>query len=242
MFPSQAALADAIGCARNTVSRAVRTATHLFGEMWIDRLVRPVMHEFTIRSAERLAQALADDGRHGAARRRAKDLVPGALSAGQLHEALFGAPESSRRTVFVRRGGKRGRGPVAARIERDEAGNWSVNVRAHEQSPADMAELAEHIEAVLAAETSPAGGVRLGRRLAGLLTAEAAAKASQSWLEGCVWAAARGSGLDWDRWRCAGVAQALRAQRGGWERAVARAVGGREGDAPGSPGTGTGKS
>ena len=237
VFPSQAALADALGCHRGTVSRGVRSAEILFGEGWIDRLVRPVMHQFTVRSAQRLALALADDDRRALARRRARDLVPGTLEAGQIHDALFGERRTSRDTVYVRRGANTGRGPVTARIERDDAGNWSVNVRAHDQSPADMAELAEQVEAVLAQETAPAGGVRLGRRLVAQLSAEDAKRADQAWLEGFVFAAARASGLDWDRWRCLAVAQALRDQRGGWEHAVVRAVGGRAADPAGFPGT-----
>lgn len=60
-----------------------------------------------------------------------------------------------------------------------------------------QAELAEHVEAVLAAETKTAAGVRLGRGLAATLTAEEAKDADRVWLEGCVWAAARASGLEW---------------------------------------------
>ena len=115
---------------------------------------------------------------------------------------------------------------VAARIDRDENGSWSVHVRAHEQSPAQLVELAERVEAVLAAETASVAGVRLGRRLAATLTAEDAKDVDRAWLEGCVWSAARASGLDWDRWRCAAVADVLRTQAEGWELAVVRAVGG----------------
>ena len=60
VFRNQSALAHALGCHRGTVSRAARTVTNLFGEPWIERLVRPAMHEFSVRSAERLAQAMAD--------------------------------------------------------------------------------------------------------------------------------------------------------------------------------------
>ena len=126
---------------------------------------------------------------------------------------------------------------VTARIERDKAGGWSINVRPHSQTPADMAELAERVEALLAAQTAPAAGVRLGRRLVTLLTAEEANNADQAWLEGFLLAAAHASGLDWDRWRCMAVAQALRDQRGGWEHAVVRAIGGREASPAGAPST-----
>ena len=97
-----------------------------------------------------------------------------------------------------------------------------------------MAELAEQVEGVLAAETAPASGVRLGRRIAAQLTAEEARDANQSWLEGCLWASARASGLEWDRWRCVAAAQVLRTQERGWERAVAQAIGGADSDASGS--------
>lgn len=236
VFRNQSALAGALGCHRGTVSRAIRTASLLFGETWIDRLVRPVMHEFSVRSADRLAQALADPDDCARAKVRARDVVPGTLAAAQLYEALFGAREVRRETVYVRRGNNTGRGPVTARIERDQSGGWSVNVRPHEQSPADMAELAEQVEALLAAQTASAAGVRLGRRIVARLTADEAKSASQSWLEGWLHAAAQACGLEWDRWRCASVAEALRTQRGGWERAVVRAIGGREGDPGGSAG------
>ena len=224
VFHSQYALAAALGCHRGTVSRAVRAATVLFGERWIERLVRPVMHQFTGRSFARLAEAVSDETRAPLARERARAIVTGALSAHQLYDSLFGVQESTRETVFERRGKSGGTGFVAARIERDATGGWQVRVRPHEQSAAEMAELAEQVEALLAAETEPASGVRLGRRLAALLSPEIAKSADRSWLEGCVWAAAQSSGVDWDRWRCMAVAEALRTQQGGWERAVVRAI------------------
>ena len=117
-------------------------------------------------------------------------------------------------------------GMVAAKIQCSDAGAWAVSVRPHEQTPAEAAELAEQVEALLAEQTSQASGVRLGRRLATALTADEARESQRGWLEGCLWAMARGSGLDWDRIRCAVVADALRQQRDGWQAAVARAVGG----------------
>ena len=112
--------------------------------------------------------------------------------------------------------GRAGSGVVVARIDRDQAASWSVRVRGHEQTPAKFAELAEHVEAVLAEEAGSAAGVRLGRCLAATLTPEDAKESDRSWLEGCIWSAARASGLAWDRWRCAAVAEALRTQREGW--------------------------
>ena len=230
VFVNQSALAGAMGCHRGTVSRAVRTARALLVESWIDRLVRPVMHQFTGRSADRLADACADPSRRKAAKRWARRLHPG-VSADSLYKHLFaeGAAPSRRETVFVRRKGRAGGGVVAAKIERDGEGGFSVNVRAHEQTPAELAELAEQIDALVIAETAGAGNVRLGRRLAGSLTAQQAKDVHRSWLEGCIWAAARATGLDWDQWRCAVAADVLRAQQDGWERAMVQAV--REPDA-----------
>ena len=236
VFVSQSALAAEIGCHRGTVSRAVRTATALFAEEWLARLVRPVMHEFTGRSADRLADAYALGTRAAAARRRARELEPGEVGARHLFDALY-APRGERdrwETVFVRRKGRAGGGVVAAKIQRSEAGGWEVSVRPHEQTLAEAAELAEQVEVLLAAATAEASGVRLGRRLATSLTAEQAKDAQRPWLEGCVWAMARASGLDWDRWRCAAVADMLRNQRSGWERAVARAVGGTDANPAGT--------
>ena len=231
VFKNQSALAAQLGCHRGTVSRAMRTATALLGERWIERLVRPVMHEFSGRSADRLADACADETRREAARRRGRTLRPG-VPAGSLYNLLFTGEgvESPRQTVFVRRKGQAGGGVVAAKIERDGAGGFSVNVRPHEQTPSELAELAEQIEALIAAETGAASGIRLGRRLAALLTPEEAKDVTRSWLEGCIWAAARASGLAWDQWRCAAVAEVLRNQQGGWELAMVRAIGGSDAD------------
>ena len=236
VFESQSALAEELGCHRARVSRALKTASVLFGEPWIERLVRPVMHEFAGRAADRLAEASADETRRTKAIPRAERLDPGDVTADGLYRHLFAEPDrpERRKPVFVRWKGRAGGGAVAARIDRDETGNWSVNVRAHEQSPAQQAELAEQVEAVLAAETEAAAGVRLGRRLAAALTPEDARDSDRAWLEGCIWSAARASGLEWDRWRCAAVAEVLRTQQEGWEMAVVRAVGGPEGK-PGGP-------
>lgn len=227
VFSNQSALAVDLGCHRGTVSRAIRTVTALFDEEWLERLVRPVMHEFTQRSADRLADACADATQRRRARRRARDLTPGLVSAHDLYEALFGKDRATRtrETVFLRRRGRAGGGVITAKIERDGTGGFNVAARPHEQSLADLAELAEQVEALLSAETSAAAGVRLGRRLVASLTADEAKSSDRSWLEGCVWSAARASGLEWDRWRCAAVADVLRTQPDGWERAVARAIG-----------------
>ena len=235
VFESQSALAEELGCHRARVSRALKTASVLFGEPWIERLVRPVMHEFAGRAADRLAEACADEVRRVKAIPRAELEDPDDVTADGLYKCLFAEPDrpERRKPVFVRWKGRAGSGVVAARIDRDEAGNWSVKVRAHEQSPAQQAELAEQVEAVLACETEAAAGVRLGRRLAATLTPEDAKESDRGWLEGCVWSAARASGLEWDRWRCAAVAEVLRTQREGWEMTVVRAVGGVGADSRG---------
>ena len=233
VFSTGAELAESLGCHRGTVARAVRTAKALFGEPWIEQLVSPVMHQFSGRSADRLADACAKGWRRSEAMQRARKLVPGNVPAGELYQVLFGkaAVASPRQTMFERRRGQGGGGgAVAARIERDGQGAFSVRVRAHEQDEADLAELAEQLEALIALETASASAVRLGRRLVALLTAEEAKTVDRAWLEGCVWTAARATGLTWDRWRCAAVANTLRAQRGGWERAVVEAVRGAHGE------------
>ena len=185
------------------------------------------MHEFTGRSADRLADAYALGMRAAAARRRAEELDPGQVGALHLHEALFAAEGERVRweTVFVRRKGRAGGGVVAAKIQRSEAGGWEVSVRPHEQTPAEAAELAEQVEKLLAAETAQASGVRLGRRLAASLTADEAKAAQRGWLEGCLWAMAQASGIEWDRWRCAAARHAAHATR--WLGAGRGARGGR---------------
>lgn len=241
VFPSQSSLADDLGCHRGTVSRGVRTVTTLFGEAWIERLVHPVMHEFTGRSADRLADALSDANTRRRARRRAAKLTPGTVSAPALYAALIGeAPPRTDggETLFERRRGRGRGGAIAAKIERDGNGGFSVSVRPHNQTPAELAELAEEVTALLAIETAPAAGVRLGRMLTASLSPDEARETDQAWLEGCIWASARASGLDWDRWRCMAAAQTLRTQPVGWERAVVRVIGGREADPGGTPDNG----
>ena len=129
VFVNQSTLAAALGCHRGTVSRGVLTAKALLGERWIERLVRLVMHEFTGRSANRLADACADAARREAAKRRARNLQPG-VSASSLYKRLFGdgAEPAGRETVFVRRKGRAGGGVVAAKIERDGEGGFTVSV------------------------------------------------------------------------------------------------------------------
>lgn len=230
VFKNQSVLAREIGCHRGTVARAVRTSRALFAEEWLARLVRPVMHEFTGRAADRLADAYANELRRHEARRRAQGLSPGQVPALSLYDALFGKAlertQSNWRTVFVRRrGGGRGGGAVAAQIQRSEVGGWSVTVRAHEQSPADQAELAEQVDALVRAETAEGARVRLGRRLAASLTPDDARDAERSWLEGCVWAWASTMGLEWDRLQCAVAAEILRTQPRGWQQAVVQVIG-----------------
>ena len=235
VFANQSALAVELGCHRARVSRALKTASVLLGEGWIERLVRPVMHEFAGRAADRLAEACVDETRRTEAMRRAKSVDLGDVTAEGLYKLLFAEADQPerRKPAFVRWKGRAGSGVVAARIDRDEAGNWSVKVRAHEQTPAQVAELAEQVEAVLAAESASAAGVRLGCRLAATLTPEEARVAERSWLEGCIWSAARASGLEWDKWRCAAVAEVLRTQGEGWELALVRAIGGAGADPAG---------
>ena len=56
VFGSQSALAEQLGCYRSTVSRPLKTVCVLLGEEWIERLVRPVMHEHWGRAADRCRQ------------------------------------------------------------------------------------------------------------------------------------------------------------------------------------------
>ncbi len=223
VFANQSVLAAEIGCHRGTVARAVRTSRALFSEQWLARLVRPVMHEFSGRAADRLADTVASGTGINEARRRARAFSPGQVPANALHEALFGTARQAARpqTVFERRRGTGGGGgAVAARILRDDRGGWSVTVKPHEQTTADLAELAEEVEALIQAETAAAAAVRLGRKLAASLSPEDAVKAHRSWLEGCLWVWAHELGLDWDGMRCAVAAEILRTQPEGWQNAI----------------------
>ena len=237
VFASQSALAAEIGLHRSTLARALRTSRALFAEDWLWRLVRPVMHEFSQRGADKLADACEVEMRRREARRRASKLSPGQVPAQSLYDALFGkTPERERwRTVFMRRRGRGGGGgAVAAKIQRNRAGGWSVAVKAHEQSPAELAELAEQVDALVQSETAAGAGVRLGRKLAASLSPEDAKTAQRDWLEGCIWAWAHSVGLQWDGLRCALAAELLRTQPEGWQKAVAQAIGGPDADPGGA--------
>ena len=226
VFPSQSALAADIGCHRGTVARAVRTARALFSEEWLAGLVRPVMHQFSGRSADRLADAVSAGRGLAEARRRARKLSPGHVPASYLYDALYGKARSApiAQTLYERRRGKGGGGGVvAARILRDRQGGWSVTVKPHQQSPADLADLAEQVESLVQAETAAGTPVRLGRRIAASLSPEEVGSVPRSWLEGCVWAWANALGLNWDGMRCAVIAEILRTQPKGWEQAVVEA-------------------
>ena len=226
VFPSQSALASDIGCHRATVARAARTARALFSEEWLASLVRPVMHQFSGRSADRLADAVSSGRGLAEARRRARTLSPGHIRASSLYEALYGKARSGpiAQTLYERRRGKGGGGgAVAARILTDRQGGWSVTVKPHQQSPADLADLAEQVESLVQAETAAGTPVRLGRRIAASLSPEEVGNVPRSWLEGCVWAWANALGLNWDGMRCAVVAETLRTQPKGWEQAVVEA-------------------
>ena len=75
---------------------------------------------------------------------------------------------------------------------------------------------------MLAAETATGGVVRLGSRIVVTLTPEDAKDSDRAWLEGAFGQRPEASGLEWDRWRCAAVAEVVRTQREDWELAVVR--------------------
>ena len=231
VFSTQQALANALGVHRATVSRAVRGAEALLGEAWLRRLVEPVLREINVRTMHRMTDALAETGRAALARERASALRPGTLSGSSLYNALFGSTgPSGRETLYVDHATDSGRRVVRARVERRPNGGWLVDVRTPQTSADEMAMLAEHVEALLNRYAASASSVRLGRKLVEMLRPHEAQAAHREWLEGCVWTAARASGLTWDRWRCAAAAEVLRAQPEGWERAVVAAIGTADGE------------
>lgn len=95
------------------------------------------------------------------------------------------------------------------RLHRDGGGGWSVRVKPHEQSDADRVELANAAERLVREECGIAGEDDVRRRLAAWLPARVAKGADPEWLSGCVWAAARASGVKWSRDRCAAEAAEL---------------------------------
>ena len=72
-------------------------------EEWIAQLVRPVMHQFTGRSADRLADSLPTPVEGRRAKRRARSLALGELSARRLVNELLAEPSVVRETVYSRR-------------------------------------------------------------------------------------------------------------------------------------------
>ena len=115
VFPSQSELANDLGCHRARNSRGVRAATTLLGEEGLAGLVLPAMHEFTGRSAFRLADALENPARRHRAQARAEDLEAGTVPAHLPHDALLGdtSERPARDIVFLRRKGRSGYGETA---------------------------------------------------------------------------------------------------------------------------------
>ena len=234
VFENQVSLASAIGFHPGTVSRAVRAASVLFGDEWIDRLVRPVMHDFSVRAANRLTEALLDADQ-GRARQEARAGPYAGNGAGQrapqsparpAHAATRDRLRAPRQIRHPRRRGGQDRTRRRRRLDRRGASARAVS-RGH--GGACRAGRGGAGDGDGPRERSPAGSPA-GVHAQPPTTPR---NANQAWLEGCVWAAAHASGLDWERWRCAGVAEALRSQRGGWERAVVHAVGGKRSDPSG---------
>lgn len=157
--------AESLGCHRVTVARAARTAKALFDESWI---AQPVTGD---------AIVLRSFG----GPQRARKLMPGNLSVGQLYAALFGNRVGRADVPDFSSSGVQPSGDGVDRARR--AGSFSVRVRAHEQDAEGLAELAEKLEALMALETVPASPVRLGRPVAALLTAEEGKTVDLTWLE-----------------------------------------------------------
>ena len=153
VFANQSALAVDLGCHRGTVSRAIRTVTALLEEEWLERFVRPVMHEFHRqggRSARRRLRRPRQRLRR--AKSRARELGSrvraGAVPVCRPFRAKTLPPSNARRCLYGARDE-----PAAVWLQQRSSATapagFNVSVRAHEQTPAELSELAEQIEALL---------------------------------------------------------------------------------------------
>ena len=141
VYPTQTTLAESLGVSQAYVSRLVAAAS-IYEHEWLLPVIEPVLPDVSVRMAAGLVAALQDPDRRGticrAARRIAED--GRALSAPALMQALLGARPRSRTGRHREVLRKRGRSTVAL-LESDAQGNVTVQVKAHEQTPADREDL-----------------------------------------------------------------------------------------------------
>lgn len=137
IYPTQSALAQSLGVSQAYVSRLVAAAS-IYDHEWLLPVIEPVLPTISVRMAAALVAALQDPARQasirGAARRVVEEGRP--LPAVALMKALLGArarAEARRRREVLR---KRGRRTVAV-LESGADGTLTVQVKAHEQTPAE---------------------------------------------------------------------------------------------------------
>ena len=141
IYPTQTALAQSLGISQAYVSRLVAAAS-IYDHVWLRPVIEPLLPDVSVRMAAALVSALQDPQRQKTIRAVVRRIVAEQrqLTAPALMKALLG-PQSRRRAGRRREVlRKRGRNIVAL-LESDAEGNLTVQVRAHEQTPADREDL-----------------------------------------------------------------------------------------------------
>ena len=141
IYPTQTVLAQSLGISQAYVSRLVAAAS-IYDHDWLMPVIEPLLPEVSVRMAAGLVSALQDPQRQKTIRAAVRQIVAEQrqLSAPALMKALLGSrspTRAGRRREVLR---KRGRHAVAL-LESDAEGNLTVQVKAHEQTPADREEL-----------------------------------------------------------------------------------------------------
>ena len=145
IYPTQTALARSLGVSQAYVSRLMAAAS-IYDHEWLLSVIEPVLPDVSVRMAAELVAALQDPARQEPLRRAVRQAVEGGrqLPASALTKALLGARSQSgaeKRREVLR---KRGRRTVAV-LKSDAEGTLTVQVKAHEQTPAEREALVGRI-------------------------------------------------------------------------------------------------
>ena len=152
VYPTQTTLARSLGVSQAYVSRLAAAAS-IYDHEWLLPVIEPMLPEISVRMAAALVSVLQDPERQQTIRRAVRRIVEDdrQLSAPALMKTLLDARPRSRaerrRTVLC----KRGRSAVAV-LESDAQGNLLVQVKAHEQTPAEREDLVIRIARALDAQ------------------------------------------------------------------------------------------
>ena len=149
IYPTQTTLAQSLGVSQAYVSRLMAAAS-IYDHEWLLPVIEPVLPDVSVRMAAGLVSALQDPERQKTIRRAVRRIVRDErqLPPPALMKALLNARPRTRARRHREVLRKRGRSIVAL-LESDTEGNLTVQVKAHEQTPADREDLVGSIARAL---------------------------------------------------------------------------------------------